>query len=521
VPFLGILLMLAMGGTVVAQEPDAELKALIEAARQAEQREDLGAAVEAYKKILKLRPNWASAEFNLALVYHSRRNYREAISLLELALSHNPSLSDAYLFLGSSYVHTRRYDKALPPLEHFVRLQPGNHEVLPLLAETHFRLGNYGHAAGAYLRLIRTAPAEPGPYYYLREAYLALAGACLRELTAPSNEAYFSELFAAEEGTAAEAAEIKVRELIQRYPQLPEAYIALGAIKLQQGSEAEAKTAFDEALKRDPEAGEFLIAARSGRARAGKPCPATGGLLLRAACHVSRDDINEATRAVLAIHERPARTARETYWALQFFSLLAEQTVARLAAQAPQSSVLAIIRASIFEQARDIAQAEAEYLKAVGLRQDIEALIEYGKFKCRASEFEAAISLFEKALSQDPQRADVHGLLGEVYMIQGDAAKALPHVQTAVAGNPDSVQARIYLAQALHRGGRIPEAIKVLEAASSDPDGRIHYLLGRYLTQQGRKDEANRALAIFREKRKSGEKPSPLGSLTGASVPEQ
>lgn len=514
------LSILALGGALGAQTPDLQLKALIEAAQQAEQRDDLDTAVAAYQKILQLRPNWASAEFNLALVYHSQRKYREAISLLEQALSHDSPLNDAHLFLGSSYFHTHQYEKALTTLERFARLEPASQEVVPLLAETHFRLGNYARAATAYLRQIGSTPGEPEPYYYLRECYLALAGACLRELSTQPDSAYFRKLFAAEELAAVGAGEANVLSLIQQFPRFPEAYIALGAIKRRLGREGEAKSAFVEALQRDPTAGEFLIAVRAGGTPPAKPCAAKGDGLVRAACHVSRDEIYDATDAVLAIRERPARSPRETYWATHLFSRLAEQTVERLAAHAPESSMLAIIRAKVFEQAGAMAEAEAEYVSAVRRRQDPESLIEYGKFKCRRSEFDAAISLFEKALSLDADRADVHGLLGEVHMIQDDAAKALPHLETAVQGNPRSVQARIYLAQTLCRLERTPEAIQVLEAASSDPDGRIHYLLARYLSQQGRKEEANRALAIFREKRKSGQSPSPLGSLTGAAVPE-
>lgn len=511
-------LILSLAGPIAAQTPDDRIKALIEAAQQAERKEDLDAAAAAYRKILELRPNWASAEFNLALVYHSQRRYREAISLLEQALSHNPELEDAYLFLGSSYFHIYQHEKALTMLERFAKLQPGNQEAAPLLADTQFRLGNYDKAVAGYLIQIRAAPAQPEPYYYLRECFLALAGACLRDLATQPEASYFHDLFAAEDLAA--AAETRVRELIQRQPARPEAYVALGAMKLRERKQAEAKAALAQALKRDPVAGGFLIAVAAASPPMEKPCPVRGDLLIRAACLVNQDNLEAATKAGLALYESPTRVPRETYWALRIFSRLADKTVVRLTANAPQSSVLAIIRARIFEQAGDMAQAEAEYAKALALRQDPDSLIEYGKFQCRNSQFEQAISLFEKALTLDPDRPDVHGLIGEVYMITGNAAKALPHVRTAVQGIPNSAQTRIYLAQALQKLNQRPEAIQVLEAAPSDPDGRLHYLLARYLSQEGRKDQANLALQIFRERRKSGDRPAPLGSLTGAAVPE-
>jgi tetratricopeptide (TPR) repeat protein len=512
-----VLAAWALVWRLAAQAPEAELKALIEAAQRAEQREDLETAADAYRKILRLRPGWASAEFNLGLVYHSQRKYGEAVVVLEQALRHNPQLHGAHLFLGASYAAMREYEKALPPLERYAQLEPASEEATALLAECYCRLGRHAPCVVSCLRRIRRAPNEPEPYYWLRESYLALANECLRELSLAPAAAHFRELFAAEELASPEAAEAELTRFVERFPDSLEGLLALGALQLRLGRAAGAAAAFEQARQRDPAAAPYLAAVR-GAAPPPGPCP-TREPLARTACLVAQGKMEEATTSALAWREAPARTPRQTYWAMHFFSRLASRAIDLLAERSPDSPLLAIIRARVFEQAGDLVRAEQEYVGALAGGADSDTLVEYGKFKCRNSEFDAAIALFEKALQLDAGRADVHALLGEVYMIRGEAAKALPHVQTAVERNPVHAQARIYWAQALHKLGRTREAITVLKAAPADPDGRIHYLLARYLAQQGLRDEAASALAVFREKRRSAASPSPLGSLTGAAAP--
>jgi tetratricopeptide (TPR) repeat protein len=507
------LLACALSG----QAPDAALKELIEAARQAEQRGDLTTAVEAYRKILRLRPGWAAAEFNLALIHHSRGNCPDAIPLLEGVLRREPSLADAHLFLGSCYLQTGQPRRARSALERFLQRKPASEEGAALLAEAQFRMGDYAPAARGFLRRIQREPQRGELYYFLREAYLHMAGACLRELSERSDGAYLRELAALEEGSGVETETVGLPE---RAGEFPEAYLVAGARRLRQGRRAEAAKAFEAAIQLDPEAGPFLVALAGGEVHPRASCSKTAAPLARAACEVARGRLAAAGDAVLALYEKKGRSPRKTYWSMRLFARLAELVVAKLEARAPDSPVLTLIRAKVFEQAGALGEADREYARGLVGRQEVDLLVEYGKFKCRTGEFEAALALFEQALAQDPRRWELHGLIGEVRMIRGEPERALPHLESAVRGGAGGAQTVLYWAQALHRLGRTPEAIRVLQAAPADPDGRLHYLLARYLSQQGRKQEAARALAVFREKRRSGQPPTPLGSLNGAAAPE-
>lgn len=75
--------------------------------------------------------------------------------------------------------------------------------------------------------------------------------------------------------------------------------------------------------------------------------------------------------------------------------------------------------------------------------------------------------------------------------------QALAYLARVVQSNPKDAQSRIYFAEAYEALGRLPDAIKTLEQAGNDEDGRIHYLLGKYYLRQGQKAKADQAFATF------------------------
>ena len=68
--------------------------------------------------------------------------------------------------------------------------------------------------------------------------------------------------------------------------------------------------------------------------------------------------------------------------------------------------------------------------------------------------------------------------------------------------NPENIQLRIDLAECLYSLDQALEAVKVLEEAPVDPDGRIAYVLAKYYARQGEKEKAFAALEVFRQRQK-------------------
>jgi len=75
---------------------------------------------------LKIDPNNAGAEYVLGELSSRAQQWDEAIQHFSRAAKLDAGFSEAVLGLGSSYVSAGKFVEAIPPLEGYVKLQPGN-----------------------------------------------------------------------------------------------------------------------------------------------------------------------------------------------------------------------------------------------------------------------------------------------------------------------------------------------------------------------------------------------------------
>ena len=593
VRFFAPLVIALFGPLAAGQNQAAEegIRELIRKAQAAEQAEKLDQAAEAYQEILKLRPHWPAAEFNLALVYHSQKKYPEAIRLLDEVLRHDPALADAYLFLGASYYYTDQYEKAAPSLERFLKLRPGDRQVRVLLAAAYREMENYRDAARLYLEQARLTPQDGDLYYFIGQSFVELAREAVARLMEDKRAEYYLSLVNAEQAASAELAENKIRSAIKLNPNSAEAHLSLGQYYLSRGKPAQARTAFGEAAARAPgdcrpwegtadselalnriepaldaaqralgifpacfemppvrflglSPGEFglrlgelrgraaaspsaaaarFLISRYGGASWGDPAAAAGPafptrcetaaaarsfpserdrLLVVASCLAARREIDKAAAALDRAQKAAPEDPKAVYWAFRTFARLADAATVKLAQIAPASPLLVKLRAQSLEQQARYDEAEAEFRRAIALAPSTaDPLIEFAKYKCRLSQFDEAIPALRQALSLDPYNMRIKAQLGEIFMMKDEPEAAIPYLRDSVKANPRDRRSRMYLARALAGGEHVDEAVALLEAAPADPDGRVHYLLGRLYSQRGDKEKAARAFAIFRERK--------------------
>jgi tetratricopeptide (TPR) repeat protein len=114
----------------------------------------------------------------------------------------------------------------------------------------------------------------------------------------------------------------------------------------------------------------------------------------------------------------------------------------------------------------------------------------------RAGLVEEALQLLSVARELEPDRAEVHRVLGHAYLLDQQTAKAVEALQMAVRLNPADERAHLSLARALIWANNLPAAAQALtDAISAVPQsGQARYELGLVHRSEGRDEEAVAAL---------------------------
>jgi predicted Zn-dependent protease len=79
-----------------------------------------------FEEELKIDPNNAGAEYVLGELSSQAQQWDEAIHHFSRAAKLDAGFADAVLGLGSAYVSAGKFAEAIPPLETYVKQQPGN-----------------------------------------------------------------------------------------------------------------------------------------------------------------------------------------------------------------------------------------------------------------------------------------------------------------------------------------------------------------------------------------------------------
>jgi tetratricopeptide (TPR) repeat protein len=214
-----------------------------------------------------------------------------------------------------------------------------------------------------------------------------------------------------------------------------------------------------------------------------------------------KGDFENETRTLISTARQSGLPQKTIYSLVSAYRRLAQAAVAKVISLAPESSWAALLRA---QAAENIEVAEKEYERAVRSSDaELESYVRFGQFQAKHSRFDQALTLYEKALTFEPNNPRVMGLIGELHTLQEQPEKAVPFLEAALKANPRETQTRLYLAQSLVKLSRTSEAVKILEDAPEDVDGRIHYLLSRTYQQQGETEKARKSMEEFRKRRKT------------------
>jgi tetratricopeptide (TPR) repeat protein len=220
--------------------------------------------------------------------------------------------------------------------------------------------------------------------------------------------------------------------------------------------------------------------------------------LFLASCSELNGDVQGATSALVAAERNGPIDKKVAYQIADIEMGLSQWVLSELARTSPNSYWLVEMRGEWLEIRGKYPEADSEYRKAAALSgDDPNPLIEYGRFKCKLNQLDQAKPILERALRLAPDNADANALLGYIYFSKNTFELAIPCLRVAVLARPTDEQSRIYLAESVANLHDLNRAVAILEKASSDPDGRIHYVLAGYYRELGRKREMEHALAFF------------------------
>jgi len=130
-------------------------------------------------KVSNLRANY---HFSQANRNFTDQRYRAAIADYELALQNNPSLIQAYRFLGESYKNLykpgdasadnqEKADRALAAMNKAYEIEPNNKEIIFSLGDMYDKMRKFDEAEKMYLRILELEPGNMGNYYVVAEFY--------------------------------------------------------------------------------------------------------------------------------------------------------------------------------------------------------------------------------------------------------------------------------------------------------------------------------------------------------------
>lgn len=77
-----------------------------------------------FEEEVKINPRNAGAEYVLGELARQARDWPQAIEHFSKAAKLNPAFADAFIGWGRSLIADRKFNEAVPPLEHAVKLQP-------------------------------------------------------------------------------------------------------------------------------------------------------------------------------------------------------------------------------------------------------------------------------------------------------------------------------------------------------------------------------------------------------------
>jgi tetratricopeptide (TPR) repeat protein len=271
-----LISLLAVPGTLEAQDPSAEARARFNQGVELQRKGDFKEAEAEYRAALSEAPKYAEAHANLGAVLIRLDRYEEAIHCYETAFALAPNLTPILLNIGIAHYRKAEFEKAVEAFKRFLEVSPAHAQATQLIGLSLVDLGRDEEALKYLEPALSDAPDNPALLY-------ATGLVCLRQ-EKPYLNAIIKSLSEVPGGLPASRL-LRGQQLLKRFefekaveeleaaaklnPELPRLQYSLGLCYYKLGRTKEAGTAFEAELQRSPKDFSTLYYAAYFRAENG------------------------------------------------------------------------------------------------------------------------------------------------------------------------------------------------------------------------------------------------------------
>jgi tetratricopeptide (TPR) repeat protein len=473
--------------------------------------DDPNRALPFLENAVKLQPDKIEARLGLANDNLQLRKYPEALEQFNRATQLDASDTEAWTGLGATYLSMEK------DMESDLKRIPSPFHTI-LLAESYQQQGRTGKAVDALSSVIASVPDLPCVHSILGFANLqqskfteaaqqfnldwnSQAGGCLlAKLGTVSLNAKLGKtqeaLHELQEAAAIDPAFVKANSDIY-----------LGDLSAA-GVEDDVHQILSNRAENGPPTNSNLnpIAAM----RAGRYSACSDALALRsqldsqqlrtlALCSYYSNKDDRVLTATTMLLKRTSGDPEALYWRIQSVERLGMSALSRATEINPNSASLHTLMGNLLYEKGDLAEAAAEYRKAIDLKPAfLEAHIALARNLNADHKTDEAEQEIHSVLSTNPSDPEANYLMGEVLVNRSKFDEALPYLLNAQHAAPDELPyVHADLSRVYEERGQVDQAIAELKLATPvDVDGSYHYRLGHLYMRTGDRGSAAEALRI-------------------------
>jgi tetratricopeptide (TPR) repeat protein len=458
----------------------------------------LDEAAATLKEITRQAPDYLPAWGCLAKFAYTKQKYDESLAFLENVFNRDPLNLEGRLLQSENWLAQGEVKLALEGLERLNKAYPDVPIAELQLARAYLQNDN---PAQAIVTLNRLLTSNPG---YL-EAILLMGEANLRAGDARPVIASMQSLLIKHPAQAQaqvllaaayqsleqldDAAAI-FRDLISASPENPRSYLGLGLVLRQQGKTAEARTAFEEAEKLEPEnmaalqqlveldilSRDFESAFRRVSRQLEKRPDSADAHLFEGKIYAGQGDWDRAEAALLqTLKLNPGYYTAydlliDVYLASDRFTQALDQINA-LRSKDPDNAHLLMLSGLIYDRLNQFPQAQDAYERLLSLRPDFAPALNNLAYLYaeRAKQLDKAYDLARKARALKRDDAAIADTLGWILYKKADFDRALILLKESAAKLPNIAEIRFHLGMAYYMMGQIEAARAALRQAAQAP----------------------------------------------------